>query len=159
MKSTCINILLATLLIGCKADRPNVDPCIDSRLGYYVEEALENIAKAGGKLKSEPVRVEMVERWAHPAYNGVIAIAYGMNIDGAVHIKVSEEAWNRLTHNQKRWVMIHEMLHDMFNVKHGATLFLHPSVDNTHDDPHKYRRAMKDLKNMFNRYPNGFKPE
>jgi hypothetical protein len=149
-------IIISLLLTGC-SNAPDSPMNVSDKLMPFVAEAFETIKRSGGNLKDDDINITIVEHWDSPYMRGTIAIAHGMFKDGIVNIEVSKSMWARLTYDQKRWVIMHEILHDMYNLKHGAVLFMHPAVDGS-EGGIKYKRAVKDLATFFSYYPNGFKP-
>jgi hypothetical protein len=150
-------IIISLLLTGC-SDAPDKPMNVSDELMPFVAEAFQTIKKSGGNLKDDDINIILVDHWDSPYMIGTIATARGgMFKEGIVHIEVSKTMWAQLTYVQKRWVIIHEILHDMYNLKHGAVLFMHPAVDGSETGT-KYKRAVKDLATFFSYYPNGFKP-
>lgn len=78
------------------------------------------------KTQLEENNVEISEQWSeiirsHPMRRGLYAVSLDMGALGgefAVHILVNQQKWRTLTHHQKKILMLHEMLHSLFEVKH-----------------------------------------
>ena len=51
--------------------------------------------------------------------SNVLGIAIGMNADSTVLVKISTHNWNNLSKNQKWWLVMHELSHDILNWNHG----------------------------------------
>ena len=48
----------------------------------------------------------------------VLGVAWGMNIDNITFIQINRNYWNHLNKQQKRFLMFHELSHDVFNLEH-----------------------------------------
>ena len=57
---------------------------------------------------------------------GLLGVAWGMNHDVTV-IDINPILWAKLSHQDKRMVMFHELAHDVFNLKHWSTLLMNPT--------------------------------
>ena len=53
---------------------------------------------------------------------GVIAVASGMNNNCEANIIIDIEQWNKSTYFEKLFIMMHELGHDLFNLKHSDGL-------------------------------------
>jgi hypothetical protein len=156
MNSSFFKLAILSILIASCSDKPQYNN-IDSQLEPYVTDALEIIKRAGGKIKADLINVNFTNRLQNhpdPRYRTVIASADGMNRNGIVEIVVNPAIWSKLDHTQKRWVMVHELLHDMFNMKHFSTLFLDPSIG-ADMDKEKFEASIKSLEMYFGFYPDG----
>lgn len=63
--------------------------------------------------------------------------AYGMMKDDVTNVIINERIWKYLDVNQKRWLVYHELAHDMFDMRHFSSPIMHPKT------PSK-RKAIKD---------------
>lgn len=54
----------------------------------------------------------------------VLGIAVGMNADSTVLVKISTEYWNDLSENQKWFLVMHELSHDILNWEHGNNVLM-----------------------------------
>ena len=100
----------------------NPDPYfyIQPELNEIVMEVVEDL-KAGGIWIGFPQRV--IIRMSDAISRGKqIAIAYGTNNDDIVFIVVYKEGYNKLTANQKKYVILHEIGHDVYNLKHTKVI-------------------------------------
>ena len=79
-------------------------------------EVVEDL-KAGGIWIGFPQRV-VIRMSSNVPRGSEIAIAYGTNNDDVVFIVVYRERYNKLTANQKKYVILHEIGHDVYNLKH-----------------------------------------
>ena len=79
-------------------------------------EVVEDL-KDGGIWIGFPQRV-VIRMSSNVPRGKQIAIAYGTNNDDIVFIVVYKERYNKLTANQKKYVILHEIGHDIYNLKH-----------------------------------------
>ena len=117
----------------------------DKELLPYFEIAVNDLESIGVDFKKQPIRLQFTES-IH--IKNVIAVAYGMNNDYYINIMVSKEWWLKLSHSDKKWVMMHEILHDYYNFKHESCMFLNTKLTRT--TKKKYERALVDLKHKLN---------
>lgn len=68
---------------------------------------------------------------------GVAGAAYGMMKDDEINIVINKRTWKYLNDDQKRWLVYHELSHDMFDMLHYSTPIMHPKAPNA-------RKAKKD---------------
>ena len=78
----------------------------------YFEEFLH---LTGYNVKEDLVVIEFTNDM-HPR---VLGIAIGMHVDNVIYIKINYKSFNRLSDNQKYYVMMHELGHDLLNWEHG----------------------------------------
>mgnify|MGYP003666941713 FL=1 len=53
--------------------------------------------------------------------SGVLGIAWGMDIDNITLISINISSWKYLSHQQRRYLVFHELTHDIFNLRHFDT--------------------------------------
>lgn len=89
---------------------------INSLLGPYVLEYKVMLEESDIDIPwgSDLVRI----KFGMTMPNKVLGIAWGMDIDNITFIEINFKSWIRLTHEQKRLVMFHELTHDVFNLEH-----------------------------------------
>jgi hypothetical protein len=64
-------------------------------------------------------KVQNITSTFEPLEDGVLALAFGMNKDNEIIIKVNPKEWSKAT-NEKRWyILYHELGHDVLNLEHG----------------------------------------
>lgn len=51
----------------------------------------------------------------------VLGVAWGMNIDNVTVVSINYKSWNFLSYQQKRYLIFHEISHDVFNFEHFET--------------------------------------
>ena len=51
----------------------------------------------------------------------ILGVAWGMNIDNITLISINISTWKYLSHQQKRYLVFHELSHDIFNLEHFDT--------------------------------------
>ena len=54
----------------------------------------------------------------------VLGMAIGMDADSTVLVKISTQYWNELSDNQKWWLVMHELSHDILNWEHGKNILM-----------------------------------
>ena len=97
---------------------PNVD--IDLReintfdLLSMIEFFIEDYKQWGGKLGNQKINASFEELGG-----GVIALAYGMNDDANIKIKVDPIEWRNSSKQKKWYILYHELGHDVLNLEHG----------------------------------------
>lgn len=52
---------------------------------------------------------------------GILGVAWGMNIDNITLISINASSWRFLSDSQKKYLVFHELTHDIFNLKHFDT--------------------------------------
>lgn len=57
---------------------------------------------------------------------GISGLSYGMNDDSYVLVFVNPTYWEKMDDNQKRWLIYHELTHDIFNLPHYCTPIMEP---------------------------------
>jgi DNA-dependent RNA polymerase auxiliary subunit epsilon len=79
--------------------------------------------------------------------NGVAGAAYGMEHDEYTMVFINPMIWKYLNGDQKRWLVYHELAHDMFDMRHFSSPIMHPQTPTA-------RKAKKDfdynVKKLFN---------
>ena len=45
--------------------------------------------------------------------------SYGKDNDDVIHIRIDRNKWSKLSKTQKKWVMFHELGHDVLNLDHS----------------------------------------
>ena len=94
---------------------------VDSRLEQYVCEYIEILETAGIEIPDQRRFMVKVHKKSLP--RGAAGAAWGMFKPQMVMIAVDPAALN-LDHNQLRWLMFHEMTHDLWDIRHESDLFL-----------------------------------
>lgn len=69
---------------------------------------------------------------------GVAGAAMGMMKDNETNVIVNEKIWKYLNGDQKRWLVYHELAHDMFDMRHFSSPIMHPQTPSA-------RKAKKDF--------------
>ena len=99
-------------------NNPNVD--IDLReintfdLRSMIEFFIEDYKKWGGKVGNQKINASFEELGGD-----VIALAYGMNDDSNIKIKVDPIKWRNSSKQKKWYILYHELGHDVLNLEHG----------------------------------------
>lgn len=110
-------ILLALLLTSCSRE---VTPVLGSVHPYLQPYYVEFIELTGHVNKSEVILVEFSKLMP----DGVLGIAIGMDADSVVLVKINANHWNELSENQKWWLVMHELAHDILNWQHGRNILM-----------------------------------
>ena len=74
--------------------------------------------------RSIPVAV----RFSKVMAMGVAGAAMGMMKDDETNVVVNQKTWKYLNEDQRRWLVYHELAHDMFNLRHWSTPIMHPQT-------------------------------
>ena len=117
-------LLLTIIVVGKIQDkfRSNERPqtvFINSTLAPFITEYMDKLESEGIDLTWGKDLVSIDFSMSLP--NNILGIAWGMDIDNITVISVNGRVWNRLTHQQKRLLVFHELTHDLFNVRHFET--------------------------------------
>jgi len=112
-------ITLLALFILTSCDR-EVVPTFNSAHPYLKEYYSEFIELTGHVNKSEVIMIE----FSRLMPKGVLGIAIGMNADSTVLVKINTMHWNELSDNQKWWLVMHELAHDILNWEHGRNILM-----------------------------------
>lgn len=97
---------------------------IDNRLKPYVQEYFDLLDANDIKYDTPTILIRVAQPFKGIDYLG---IALGMNDDTLVYIKISPRFFD-LDRNTRRWVMFHELSHDIFNLKHGSIELMNKKV-------------------------------
>ena len=112
-----ITLLALLLLTSCNRE---VTPVLESVHPYLRTYYTEFMELTGHVNKSEVIMVEFSKLMP----NGVLGIALGMNADTTVLVKINTTHWNELSENQKWWLVMHELAHDILNWEHGSNILM-----------------------------------
>ena len=89
---------------------------VDNELIPYVAKFELELSKRGVEIEwnYQDIRI----KFSNIRRADILGIAYGMNDNTNISIGINIHTWKYLSHNQKLWVMWHELAHDLFNYKH-----------------------------------------
>ena len=111
-------ILLALLLLtSYPAEVTPVFKAVHPTLQPYYTEFME---LTGHLNTSEVILIEFSSFL--PKY--VLGMAIGMNAESTVLVKINSDYWNRLSDNQKWWLVMHELAHDILNWEHFDNILM-----------------------------------
>ena len=113
----CVTLLALLILTSCNRE---VTPTFNSVHPYLKPYYAEFIELTGHVNKSEVIVVEFSKLMP----KGVLGIAIGMNSDSTVLVKINTMHWNELSDNQKWWLVMHELSHDILNWEHGHNILM-----------------------------------
>ena len=117
LKYTIIIALLITAL-------SNAQQRVDERLKPYVQEYFELLDSNNIEYEVSILIIQVRRSLKGLNYLGA---AYGMNDDSKVHVVITPEFFN-LDEGTKKWVIFHELSHDLFNLKHGVIELMNKRV-------------------------------
>ena len=93
---------------------------------FYIAPELEEIVlEVIAELEEEGVWPGYDSRFMIRASHGspkqqrIVGVAYGYQIDGHTNIVIFRERYDHLDRFQKKHVILHEIGHDVYNLKHG----------------------------------------
>lgn len=73
-----------------------------------------------------------------------VANAKGRGNDKVVAIYIYKDEWAKLTPKQQKWVVFHELGHDVMNLGHDKKKLMKPSIPISYTDK-KWKKVMDDL--------------
>jgi len=107
----------------------------DAELRQYTIEFLEALNEYDIDYDKEiPVAV----RFSKVMAMTTAGAAYGMMKAEETNVIINERIWKYLDVNQKRWLVYHELAHDMFDMRHFSSPIMHPQTPSA-------RKAIKDF--------------
>jgi|14_taG_2_1085336.scaffolds.fasta_scaffold13367_1 hypothetical protein len=106
----------------CEVDMKIRYAVIDKELQPYVIEFDRVIQESG----IDPEYGSLVVIQFRQLRQGLLGIAHGMNHNVTL-IDINSREWFKLSVQDKRMVIFHEMAHDVFNLEHGSTLLMMPT--------------------------------
>jgi len=86
----------------------------------------------------------------------ILGIAWGMNVDNVTHVEINEFTWWNLSYNQKKFLIWHELSHDVFNLEHYSTLMMSTPMPGYIDELYLHM-AMEQLIIKLKNRQNGFR--
>lgn len=105
---------------------------INNVIDPYVNEYISILHKANIKI---PIGKDlMCVDFTSSLLNDTLGIAWGMNIDNVTFVQINKENWRKLSIQQKRLLIFHELSHDIFNLNHFDTTIMNtpmPSIFTT----------------------------
>ncbi len=127
-------IIVATLLLNEPAVNEERVMVRDTELRQYTIEFLTELDNYDIDYDKNQ---NIVVRFNKLLNNGVAGAAYGMHHDDYTTVFINPMIWKYLNADQKRWLVFHELAHDMFNTAHFSTPIMHPQTPTA-------RKARKD---------------
>ena len=110
-----IYALLILLLVSVKPKQDKFTVLISDQIKPYVVEYLNTLEANSIDYKKQNLVVMFDIGLISQDAAG---IAYGMFNDSFVFIGVCPRSWQQLNHDQKKWLIWHELSHDLFNIEH-----------------------------------------
>ena len=127
-------VVLAFALNECNAqEKP--DLLISEGLQPYVYNYMEAMTADGWSMKhlldNDVFIIFDYEIGKDFEERGIVGLALGMDNDELVYVIINVTAWVSLTEYEKQDVVNHELMHDIFNIRHTDKLdkskLMHPS--------------------------------
>lgn len=121
---------------------------------FYIEPELEEIVtEVIGELEAADIWPGFPCSFVVRTSSGVprgrkIAVAYGTNNDNAVSILVYKKRYDKLTVNQKKYVILHEIGHDVYNLRHTKVISVMKEEVPVYIPDSYIRHAIKDFIKM-----------
>ena len=109
-----ILLLILGLLANLIIEAQNTEWIQPPFEGYY-ELYKQRLNKAGIELPVDYVAIRYNTNLKHTKYLGV---ARGMWMPTVVNVIISQR-WDRYPMAARKWVIFHELTHDIFNIEHG----------------------------------------
>lgn len=110
-----IYALIIILLTSVKPIEDKFTVLISDQLKPYIVEYFSMLDNNGIKYKKQNLVVMFDIGLVSQQAAG---IAYGMFNDSFVFVGVCPRTWQQLNHDQRKWLIFHELSHDLFNVMH-----------------------------------------
>ena len=119
----------------------NYEMDLDYMIGIFLEDCKNNnlAIKDNYNIKAN----------FEPLQDNLMALAYGINDDSNIVLKVDPEMWSRASSETRWYILYHELGHDVLNFEHGqggSMMFNFADKDYTWDD------FAKDRDYMFDKY-------
>jgi len=114
-KMHILYVLLISAITGYSQPKTNTF-LVDRELIHFVVSFEQELSKRGAEVDWS--YQDIVIRFCYINNRDILGIAYGMFHDTDISIGINKSSWNELSYNQKKWVMWHELAHDLFNYKH-----------------------------------------
>lgn len=108
-------VLITSALIGYSQPKTNTF-LVDRDLIHFVVSFEQELGKRGVEIDWN--YQDIVIRFANIGRKDILGVAHGMNHNTDISIAINSNSWKYLSYNQKKWVMWHELAHDLFNYKH-----------------------------------------
>jgi len=125
---TVVRIGVSIIAMVLMTLRPAIDlEFIEPKYRGYVLEYINTLEENG-------IRVPAKIRWTvkeEPSFwmTRVLGRAEGMDDDRQVDVLLTPLMY-RMTENEKKFIIWHELTHDIFNVRHGETILMKPQSGN-----------------------------
>lgn len=112
-----ITLLALLILTSCSKE---VKPVVES-VHPYLRPYYSEFKELTGYVNTSEI---IVMEFSKLMPNGVLGVAVGMNAEGTILVKINTEYWNELTENQKWYLVMHELGHDILDLEHGDILLM-----------------------------------
>ena len=119
----------------------NYEMDLDYMIGIFLEDCKNNNLAIKDNYN--------IKATFEPLQGNLMALAYGINDDSNIVLKVDPEMWSRASSETRWYILYHELGHDVLNFEHGqggSMMFNFADKDYTWDD------FAKDRDYMFDKY-------
>ena len=113
-KMNILYVLLISVMTGYSQPKTNMF-YVDRALISYVVDFEKELGKRGVEIDWNYQDIRILFGQLRP---DILGIAHGMNHNTDISIRINKTAWRSLSQNQRKWVMWHELSHDLFNYEH-----------------------------------------
>ena len=113
---TCLTVDLSVANKEVSQDTEPRDVIIDNILQPYVFEFHGLLYDSGIEMNYGSL---VMIRFSSDMPDRILGIAWGMGHNTTI-ININSQYFHKLTHQEKRLVIFHEMAHDLFNLRHGS---------------------------------------
>lgn len=120
MKAVLITLALLTTSLTNASKMEVIDQAVEK---YYCEY-VELLASRGIDI---PEQHRIYIGFGQDMPKGVLGLAHGMFHDNFVLISLNPVIMN-FPEDAIRWVIFHELSHDLFNAPHGSTILMFPAL-------------------------------
>lgn len=112
-----ITLLALLILTSCTKE---VEPVLES-VHPYLRPYYNEFKELTGHVNTSEV---IVMEFSRLMPQGVLGVAVGMNAEGTILVKINANYWSKLTDNQKWYLVMHELAHDILNLEHGDIILM-----------------------------------
>ena len=125
-----ISIFACTLFLSTtQAQHENFQYSINPKLMPILKEYVGDLISYGVQYGfGDSLTVEMAEIDLN--FEGIVemGIPVGMNDNSKVEVYIDIKSWNKIDYNHKKWVLYHELTHDIYNTGHNEVKLMSDSI-------------------------------
>ena len=116
----------------------------EQELVNYMDEFIADAAKFAIHLDPKEYNISFTDK----SYGRVMGISWEMNNDEKVIINIMKSKWDVANADKRKYLMYHELGHDLLNLPHESTPIMKALLSNTI----KKERLDREIKQMFEYY-------